>query len=216
MIWTFLLAHFAGDYSLQSGKLAEAKQQWQGLLLHIGIHLLVMFGLTWGIWREVTRFILLIAGIHLLIDTIKSLVAKLRPDWVVIPYFFDQVFHLLTIFVVVGQMDPGLTPLLYGPWIKFALAVVLVTQVWFITERILFYRDQQYVKEVNRLVFKRAFVRTILMMTSYSFLSIVKSGPLQAIAGGLNLYSSKKYRKREILLDITVAVLTTIILFLPI
>lgn len=214
MILTFILAHFLGDYALQTGKMVEAKQRWSGLLLHIGVHIALLFALTWGIWPQVYLHLLLIAAIHLLVDTLKSTIAKLRPEWVIMPYLADQALHLGTIFFVGSLMDPALAPPLAGNWEKFLLALILATQAWFITERILFYRDPDFVAEINQHAYARSAARAVMMFAIYFAFIGLAQGPAIAAAGGIGIYTSEKYRIRVLLLDITVALASAFVLII--
>lgn len=214
MIQTLILAHFLGDYALQTGKMVEAKQRLSGLLMHIGVHVAVLFALTWGIWPQVYGYLLLIGLIHFLVDTLKSTVSRLRPKWVIVPYLADQVLHLGTIFLVGGMMDPSLVPPLAGDWQKFLLSVVLATQVWFISERILFHRDVEFVAEINQHIYSRAAARLLLLSAIYLSVMGVSQGPALAVTWGIGIYASEKYRGRVILIDIAVSLLSSLVLFI--
>ena len=215
MIWTFILAHFLGDYALQSNKMVELKKHWSGLLFHISVHVIVLFALTWGAWPDLTRYILMVAVIHFAVDAGKTMLARIRPEWVIAPYLIDQVLHFLTIFWVVSLMPPDLTTPLAGAWQKTASVLILLSQAWFITERILFYGELEYVGEVNQQLLPRTFSRLLIMGLIYFFFTGPSGLLALAITWSWKIYPSKQYRLREILLDFTVGLCGALLLLLP-
>jgi hypothetical protein len=152
MFWTLLFAHFYADYPLQTDWMAEVKRTWNGLILHVGMHLITMLVVTWGAWREVWGYLLALAAVHYAIDTLKNLLNHRRPGWVVGPYFLDQFLHLLSITWISGwtaRRLPALALPLPDALSIYLLALLWVTHVWFITERIIYHGDEAYVTEVN-------------------------------------------------------------------
>jgi len=97
-----ILAHLIGDFFLQPQQWVKDKEKkklrskW--LYLHIGIHLALMLLIVWDVSFVIP--ILIIAGIHLIIDASKILLQNNKNKrWL---FFLDQVLHVATIGIVVS------------------------------------------------------------------------------------------------------------------
>jgi len=97
-----ILAHLIGDFFLQPQKWVKDKEKkklrskW--LYLHIGIHLALMLLIVWDVSFVIP--ILIITGIHLIIDASKILLQNNKNKrWL---FFLDQVLHVATIGIVVS------------------------------------------------------------------------------------------------------------------
>jgi hypothetical protein len=129
----FLLAHFLGDFVLQTTKWVKDKEE-KGLKsiylwVHIGIHFLLMFVLT-SFKVKLIPVIVAIGLSHLIIDVIKI---KLKDRLLASSLFFgDQLLHLLSLVGTlgfyfdinwIGFLDPS------ERWIIWILAFIMLTSV---------------------------------------------------------------------------------------
>ncbi len=214
---TLLLAHLLADYPLQTNWMVQAKRTWPGLTLHVGIHLAVMLVLTAPSFAQSWPFLLMLAALHFAIDSLKNILACRRPHWVTGPYLFDQFLHLLAIGLVAALMAhavPAGNPLIGYSWTVYAIGFVLVTYVWFITERIVVYANADYQREITAQKWTRMSARTLLLGI------VVWAGhalpPIQAwsmLAVPLP-YFSGTYGRRALLTDIVVVVGVAVLLYL--
>jgi hypothetical protein len=217
MVWQILLAHFLADYPLQPDWMVRAKRQPWGLGLHVGIHLIVMLVLFLPSLPLVWPYLLALAGIHLLIDLGKNKINTLRPDWVVGPYAVDQFLHFVSIWLMAGRMEQtvGQVAFLFpANWSIYITAYLIVTYVWYISERILTHAETNYRQEVIALFIPRLLVRALLFSVLVLGRNLLFPAPL-VLAVALqcpHLYG--KYCRRAILTD--VAVVFGVLLFMQI
>ncbi len=100
-----LLGHMVGDYILQTGSIAQAKNEsWQALLLHVsivsGAMALATIGiLSWPWW-------LCLGLIHLLIDGTRTYIIKDTGRWGWLYILADQTAHLLVLWFVAFRVQP--------------------------------------------------------------------------------------------------------------
>ncbi|MCD6289790.1 MAG: DUF3307 domain-containing protein [Anaerolineae bacterium] len=106
-----LLAHMIGDYTLQTGQIARYKAEgWPGLLIHAAIVTLVSGLLIAGLFPYWWAWALVLGGIHLGIDQLRTFHLKDMPAEFALPYLlFDQGLHLLTI-VAIAWLGAHETP----------------------------------------------------------------------------------------------------------
>ena len=96
----FLLAHFFGDFLLQSTGMVREKEGKKAaspkLYIHVFIHAFLLFLFTWDInlWLP----ILIISAAHFGIDILKIYLQK--PHTKRVWFFIDQILHLAVIFLV--------------------------------------------------------------------------------------------------------------------
>lgn len=217
MFWPLLLAHFIADYPLQTNRMVVIKKTWSGLFLHVGVHFVTLFLLVFVIlgadFATTIPFILLLAAIHYGIDTLKNVLSKLRPKWIISTYVMDQFYHVVSIALIaflLAQADGSQTPFAAYPTITLILAGLLATHVWFITERILVYRNADYQVVVNQTMWPRIVGRGVLFVVL-----LLGWIPLEGVLlpAGLTLswpYGKNTYQKRIILTDIAVVLVVFI------
>lgn len=170
MFWYLLFAHFAADYPLQPNWMAKNKTRIDILVLHVGIHfflyLLVVLSISWSLLLSTWPYLLLLAFLHFVIDVIKIQVNRRKPEWVGGPYLIDQAAHYLTIYLIVrlidAQVDPSLT-MIEPTWVVYAAAYLIVTYVWYISERILVKGNAQYRHEMLAHHWPRMIARALLL-----------------------------------------------------
>lgn len=148
LLLKFLLAHFLGDFVLQTKKMVENKSKPKYFLLHIFIHttLLVLFLYFDKMWWPIAIVVLS----HTLIDFLKiKLLNKIHGTWL---FLIDQLLHLLVIvMVLVGFSTLSISlDFLKHPifWLSL-IAIVLVTKVAAVFIRILLspYQHQKLLVE---------------------------------------------------------------------
>ncbi|NCF65072.1 MAG: DUF3307 domain-containing protein [Chloroflexi bacterium] len=214
MFWTLLLADIIADYPLQSDRLVVAKKRLPGLVIHVAIHWVVMTLLLWSVLAIVWPYILAIVAIHFAIDSFKNYLGRIRPHWVINTYLLDQLLHVTSLVLVSALMAQS-TELpvwqITKPWVAYALGLLLATHVWFVTERILYYRNDEQKTKINATMWPRIGVRLVV------YLSIVAASlfswllALPAIIIIPLLYGRVNYPRWWSLLDIGVPAISALI-----
>jgi len=209
MFWHLLLAHFLADYPLQPNWMANNKRRPPVLFLHVSTHLVVMLFVVGTSRRALWPFLLLLVSIHCMIDFGKVTLNARKPDWVILPYLIDQALHVTSIAAVVywaGQSAVSLE-LPFSPQLAvFATAYLLVTYVWYISERVVTYAAPDYRQELVAQAWPRMFARAFFLS---SFLWLI--GPRLAIQENPAMlvtipYVASRYGRRAIAIDFLVAV----------
>jgi len=129
-----LLAHFTGDYLLQTQWIASRKSHWiDGLLIHTGIILVVSLLAVSPYLAVMLPYILGLYVIHTLQDWGKARFNHNFPQWLTIGYFVDQTLHIGLILII--QMHLGDHPdiaisnfELFG--VSFATVIIIMTRVY--------------------------------------------------------------------------------------
>jgi hypothetical protein len=151
MFWHLMFAHLLADYVLQSTWMVANKSKLGILILHAAIHLGTLFVVVGGGRQLVWPYLLLLVLFHFLVDFGKKYLNQIRPKWIVAPYIADQFIHYLSLWVMAVWIDSQFDPLPL-PFTRtvflFASVYLLVTYVWYISERIFAYADLSYRKEV--------------------------------------------------------------------
>lgn len=152
-----LLAHILGDFIFQSDTLVE-KRARNGvyLLLHIGIHAVILMLIFSSQLNEYWPTILALLAAHLLIDSLKVL-AELR--WTARSFLLfniDQALHILTICTVV-LYHHGVPQVLFDffqstHFIIYLTAFLLATFVCPIALRVLFskWKHEAHISDKNQ------------------------------------------------------------------
>ncbi len=213
MFWQLLLAHLLADFPLQPLWLVRSKQFFWGLAVHGTVHfltLLLVVGSARGvIWPQ----LLALALIHFTIDLLKYRLSSRRPAWVTAPYFIDQGVHILTVLLVtlwIVSLKPEL-PLAITPTLAIvAAAYVVVTHVWFVTEKTLVHAETGYRSEVENSLWPRMLARAAFL-SGLLFLLVGRSVPPLALGATVRLpYYKNNHWRRALITDVLVAVLTAI------
>ena len=229
MFWPLLLAHLLADYPLQTNRMVQAKRHLPGLLLHVAVHLLTMVLvvalLTPIDWSLVGPFLILLTVLHFGIDTGKNFVSRQWPTWVILPYLMDQVVHVISIILVSFLLMQAGGNLLFdqqAPWIILLSSYILVTYVWFITERVLFYKDKGFQQwaaatQWSRMISRAAFLSLLLVflhapLWGPPLFGTPSFGPL--VSAGLVIawpYRAGQYQGRAMLIDAAVVLVGTVL-----
>jgi hypothetical protein len=215
MFWHLFLAHLIGDYPLQSDWLVENKRNLWGLSLHVGIHLAVTLLILGSASAEVWPKVLLLIFVHFLLDLAKSSLLSKWPKHVGLQYVMDQVLHIVSIFLVASwiesDLDPGFMPV-NTTWAVYAIGYLLVTYVWYITERLFTVEDAIYQIILENQFWPRMIVRAFMLTI---FLFIGQS--LEIVLVGMALlmpYRSGAYHRRTLVVDVLVSLAITAFILL--
>jgi len=184
MFWIILLCHFIADYPLQTDAMVIAKKtSLKGLVMHITMHFLTMLVMLCAILSvEISVGIslaLAIGGFHFVIDYWKNVLSKLKPAWVIFGYIQDQILHYSSILLVTFLWQEfGWSPFLEvsNPMIVYAIGFILATHFWFVTERVINYKNAAYNQWVNETMGSRMMSRGVLysvVIVGLNFWSLV-------------------------------------------
>ena len=203
MYWNLLLAHLLADYPLQPDWLVRLKARNRFVLLHIAVHLAVLLVIAGTALKLLWPYFLTLSLIHLFIDLGKKYVNKLRPAWVVIPYVIDQGFHFLSILLVtlwISSRYPSLRLPISSTVAIYLVGYLLVTYIWFVSERVLAYTNEKYRQEVNVQFWPRMFARAVLL----TVLLVLWKG-FSPLASFIALpYLSRRFGYRMLAIDLAV------------
>ena len=214
MIWNLLLAHFAGDFLLQTDWIARKKENFWVFVLHITILLSLMILLAGNLRQKLLPYLFLIAATHFIQDRLKMTITIKQKQHRVLFFFIDQLIHILIILGVVAFFEA-----IHGPLIMpanpalaiIALVLALLTQVWFITERVIYAEDKTYIAILNQTKYARMITRTSL--TGLMYLAKLWVFPALMLAP-FTPYPETVYRKRAMLTDLCVSVFCFLFLYL--
>ncbi len=209
MFWNLFLAHLLGDYPLQPMWLVRSKSQMWGLVLHGSIHLLTLLLLVGSYRTEVWLPILVLALFHFLVDVVKYRFTEGRPEWTVSSYFIDQAVHILSLIVAAAWIDtivPEASADFNTALFIYLSGYIIVTHVWFVTEKTITLTQESYNQEVQSTLWPRMFARgafmTVLLAIGTSWF---------VIAAALQFpYLRDTYWRRALITDLIVAVVTAV------
>jgi sterol desaturase/sphingolipid hydroxylase (fatty acid hydroxylase superfamily) len=219
MFWPLLLAHLIADYPLQSDWMVQAKKSLPGLALHVAVHLwtlLIILNVFLPFaWRATLPTVLAVVILHFAIDTWKNIFNRRWPQWVIAGYLQDQTLHVTSLLLVAyGQAytSGGAPFAIDAPWLVYLCGFILVTYAWFVTERVLAYRDKAYQQWINAQLWPRLALRALLfgiVLVSWNLVGVL------VVIGALAWYAwnpSWGYRWRALLIDSGVVVAVVLLL----
>jgi len=208
MFWYLVLAHLIADYPLQPTWMVSNKTRWMVLALHALVHFAVVLIVVGSARLIIWPQLLVLALLHLVIDIGKNSLSKLRPKWVIIPYLVDQILHFTVMGFIGAWIDSQISERLFTPrpfWLVLIIGYLLVTYVWYISERILTYANLAYREEVVNQVWPRMVTRATLLTVMLFLLGWLSPFSLSS-ALFVNLpYLSSKYRQRILFTDLVVS-----------
>jgi len=213
MFWNLFLAHLLGDYPLQPMWLVRSKSQMWGLVLHGSIHLLTLLLLVGSFRTEIWPQILTLAIFHFLVDVVKYRTTEGRPELTVSSYFIDQAVHITSLIVVAAWIDsivPEAGAAFNTALLIYASGYIIVTHVWFVTEKTTSYKDSEYNEEVQttlwpRMISRGAFLTVLLAVGAFGL----------GIAAALQLpYSKDTQWRRALITDSVVVVVGAVFISL--
>jgi hypothetical protein len=213
MFWRILLSHVLADYPLQPDWIVFNKRKAWGLGIHIGIHFAVMFILVGPARVHIWPKLLVLAGVHLLLDITKSSITPPRAKSAIPHYLLDQLLHVISIYLIAGWIDRSLDPSLLpdsSEWPILATGYIVATYVWFITERTAYSNDSGYLLELEDHFWSRMVGRA-LMLTA--LLWVAPGWGVISLGMAIQLpYVNGDYRRRALTVDIAVAVATAVVI----
>lgn len=224
MFWTLLFCHLLADYPLQTDAMVQAKKRLPGLALHVGVHLVTMVVIVFGVirmaWWPAGAVVLTVTMLHFAIDSWKNVLSKRKPQWVIGGYLQDQVLHIASLLVVAGGggwvADGVYAPFSPVPpaWVIYGSGYILVTHAWFVTERVLTYRNQARQQLVNAALWPRMMSRALLLTLLLWGWPQVNASQLGKSGFFLWPYRATAYRLHFLLIDlvVTLTVLAFIVL----
>jgi hypothetical protein len=185
------------------------------LLLHVGIHFVVTLSLVWTSAGRLWPYLAALAGAHYLIDATKNAASKYLPRRLIGLYLADQTAHYISIGLTtlwISRSIGSLQPLLSTPLAVYLLGYVLVTYVWYISERIIAFRNPVYQQEIDLSGWSRMLVRAALLSI---ILFLRHNLSLSMLPVGLFLpYLEGKYKRRALLSDIFIVCAVAVLVIL--
>jgi len=201
---------------------------------HVLIHLAVMLLAVFPAGLQAWPVLVALALVHYFLDIGKLSLGRIFPTAVVIPYLADQVIHYITLFLaatLIHSVNPGGAMLLPPDLAILVTAFVVVTYVWFITERVISYDQPEYMRillsEANARMLARAGLLALFELGAWGASALFQTAasspsnvwlalPVMALSmsaspSGWLAYRSPVYRKRAVLTDL--AVVTGVFVF---
>ena len=212
-----MLAHLIADYPLQSDRLVAAKVRLPGLTLHVAIHWIVMTILTWPVRAIVWPYVFAIAIMHFGIDYFKVVLYRKRPEWVIGPYLWDQPLHWLSLILACTVMGNRTNLPIWevtSPWWIYATGLIIATHIWYITERVLTYRNRELQPQIQETMWPRMLARFLFYVglavaTPWSLLLTIL-----VLGAAAFLYNRYEYPRRWFVTDILVGFASAVIVFI--
>jgi hypothetical protein len=206
VFYLLLFAHLLADYPLQSNWMVSNRGRSAVRLLHVSSHFLISLVFTLFYVPAAWPFLILLAGFHFLIDTGKYYLSQTRPNLVIFPYLFDQALHILSIFIVSTMIAnyTSVPPFAIQPvWLILSIAYLVVTYVWYISERTMTFHNREYFQEVvdtewSRMVARAVFI-TIPIVFWANLLNIFMASAF------VFPYKLRNFGLRALLTDIIIA-----------
>ncbi len=215
MFWNLFLAHLLGDYPLQPMWLVRSKSQMWGLVLHGSIHLLTLLLLVGSFRAEIWPQILALAIFHFFVDVVKYRTTEGRPEWTVSSYFIDQTVHILSIIVVtawINSIVPEAGAAFNTALLIYISGYIIVTHVWFVTEKTITHAESEYNEEVQttlwpRMISRATFLTVLLAVGAFGI----------GLAAAIQLpYSRDTHRRRALITDLVVVVVGAVFISLAV
>jgi len=213
VFWNLLLAHLTGDFILQTDWMIRNRNKFWVSLLHGGIHFGLMVLLVGRSRAADWPALLLLAGLHISQDALKTSLVRRHPELLRAAFILDQIVHLalIQIFIRVFQLGPKTGEVIQKPTLVIVIiAYLFATYVWFIIERTFNQSDPDALSWISDTKYRRMLTRGGLI----SAFLLVRSWVLPGLAMVLpNLPDSSKYRRRAWVTDITVSISVMAFLF---
>ncbi len=195
--------------------LVRSKSQMWGLLLHGSIHLLTLLLLVGTFRTEIWPQILALAIFHFFVDVVKYRATEGRPEWTVSSYFIDQTVHILSIIVVTAWINtivPEAGAAFNTALLIYISGYIVVTHVWFVTEKTITHAESEYNEEVQmtlwpRMISRATFLTVLLAVGAFGI----------GIAAAVQLpYSRDTHRRRALITDLVVVVVGAVFISLAV
>lgn len=214
MFWVLFFAHLLGDYILQPDWLVRERRKDWGMLLHAGIHFVVLVLVVGPSRMAFWPYLALLTAVHLLIDRFKLRVLLPRLKGEARAYLLDSILHLATLGLAASWLGRAQTvqPLLVSvKWYVVGSGYLLATYVWYIIERLFLgengeLRSKLTGQAVGRMLVRGALV-TILLLTA----SRIQGA---ALLSYVFPYRDPHSRRRAWITDILVSVVSAALILL--
>ncbi len=204
------LAHWLGDYPLQSNWMALRKTNFWVLFLHVSIHFLLLLVILFPASSIIWPYLLALAAFHFIIDASKNWFKIHRPTWVAWPYLADQFFHIASLAIFASWIyanTKGLLVALPLPVAILTAGLVLVTVFWEITEKVLGSGTSLLMKEIPDWRWKRLALRAgfyvVILLSRQAIL------PYALALSPWLPYANSSAGKRALLTDILVSLIVS-------
>lgn len=188
--------------------MANNKSRFGVLLLHIFIHLIVSSIIVVLVSPGLLPYVFLLAIIHLLIDIAKHYVNVNRPQWIVAPYLIDQLFHIISILfisILISRYTEILPFALRPPWLIGLTALLFVTYVWYISEKIISFHNSIYFQQVIEKEWSRMFSRAFLLAVFLISIQNLSIAGLFGLGAVQFPYRSSSFGIRALVTDLIVS-----------
>lgn len=208
MFWYLLFAHLLADYPLQPNWIVANKLNIRVLFLHVAIHFVVGTIIVALIDISLWPWVLVLALVHWTIDLGKNTFNRIYPGLVLSAYIIDQILHMITILgITIGiEARTGISTFSLKPgWLIFAIIYLATTFVWYISERIIFYREPGYRDRVVEYAWTRMFARAVFLTAMLLVSLWISPKPIFALALPVFPYPPNNQGIRALLTDVLVS-----------
>jgi hypothetical protein len=206
MFWTLFLAHLAGDYLLQTDSMVRARHHWTGRVRHVAVHFAVLLLLSGTASLRIWPQLLFLVVCHFAIDSLKIASSDRWPEHTIALYFIDQAVHISLLLLVAAWIERTTGITRDRPWTVYASGYLLVTYVWFITERLLAHEDATYRSQVQAQRWwrmgSRALALTVYLLAGRALFAAPQRIALAGASVSAIPYRSGPYRLRTLLIDL--------------
>ena len=195
--------------------LVRSKSRTWGLVLHGSIHLMTLLLLVGSFRSEIWPQILALAIFHFFVDVVKYRTTEGRPEWTVSSYFIDQTVHILSIIVVAAWINtivPEASAAFNTALLIYISGYILVTHVWFVTEKTIIHAETDYNDEVQltlwpRMISRATFLTVLLTIGAFGI----------GIAAAVQLpYSRDTHWRRALITDLVVVLVGVVFISLAV
>ncbi len=215
MFWFLLLGHLLADYPLQTNWIVANKNRTGVLFLHILSHFIITLVVVLVYAPQAWIFVILLAFLHFIIDMGKKFINGIRPNWVVAPYFIDQIIHFVSILFIATLMatQTGIPPFELKPfWLIALITYLVVTYVWYISEKTIASFNPAYFQQVVDQEWSRMLARALFLTLSLiSWIGLSHTTMLSLSVFGFP-YKQQTFGIRALLIDISIAIAGAIFL----
>jgi hypothetical protein len=158
---------------------------------------------------------LALAIFHFFVDVVKYRTTEGRPEWTVSSYFIDQTVHILSIIVVTAWINtivPEAGAAFNTALLIYISGYIVVTHVWFVTEKTITHAESEYNEEVQttlwpRMISRATFLTVLLAVGAFGI----------GIAAAVQLpYSKDTHRRRALITDLVVVVVGAVFISLAV
>jgi hypothetical protein len=206
MFWTFFLAHLAGDYLLQTDNMVRARHRWTGRVRHVAVHFAVLLLLSGTASLRIWPYLLFLVICHFVIDSLKIAGTDHWPKQMILLYFIDQGVHVALLLFVAAWIERTTGITRDRSWTVYASGYLLVTYVWFITERLLAHENGTYRRQVQAQRWwrmgSRALALTVYLLAGRVVFAAPQPIALAAAPVSAIPYRSGPHRLRTLLVDL--------------